>query len=464
MSQHQLAFDLADRVKSGPVFVPPAIRRRPSTGYERFLAARAERTAVPDRGRSVDDDEMHASLFGFQREAVRWAAKRGRAGLFADCGLGKSRMQLTWAKAVAARSLIVAPLSVARQTVREAEAIDMDLRYVRDGSAAIGDGVWITNYEMVERFNLSSFGAIVLDESSILKHVDSRTRMALTDAAKTVPLRLACTATPAPNDVTEIVNHADFLGVMQRAAVLATYFVNVGDRDKADYGWRLKGHAHADFYRWMAGWALPIRTPSDLGFPDAGYELPALTIEPEIVECGTTVAELGGVTGRSAMRRRTLGARVDRAVEVVERNPNDQHIVWCGLNDEADAVAGRLGERAVNVEGSWAPDRKAEAFEAFQDGQIPVLVTKVSIAGFGMNFQQSHRMVFCGIGDSWESYFQAIRRQWRFGQQHPVDVSIVVSEAETAIVDNVLRKERQATEMTEQMVLAAKRLRAGSGR
>ena len=190
--------------------------------YAEFLRERANRIEIPDLGRSIADDEMHDSLFGFQCEAVRWAGRRGRVGLFAECGLGKSRMQITWARAMSDRSLIVAPLSVARQTVREAQAIGVDLRYVRSGAASEGSGLWITNYEMVDQFDLSSFGALVLDESSILKHVDSKTRLALSDAAKHVPLRLACTATPAPNDVTEIVNHADFLGVMSRAAVLAT--------------------------------------------------------------------------------------------------------------------------------------------------------------------------------------------------------------------------------------------------
>jgi hypothetical protein len=352
-------------------------------------------------------------------------------------------MQLEWARLVADSTLIVAPLSVARQTVREAAKLDQIVHYVRTPDDIDGDGVWITNYEMVHQFDPSVFGAVVLDESSILKNVDGSTRQRLTAMMAHVPYRLACTATPAPNDVAELCNHAEFLGVMPRNEMLAAYFVH------DDEGWRPKGHAIEPMYQWMGTWSIAMRRPSDLGWPDDGYILPELRIVPQIVEVPIApegqlfATELGGIGGRSKVRRETLSARVERAAELAATIPG-QWIVWCGLNDEANHVARLIGDDAINVEGSWSPDDKAEAIEAFQDGLIRVLVTKPSIAGFGMNFQNCHQMAFLGLSDSWEAYYQAIRRCWRFGQQHPVDVHIVVSDLEQQIVHNIQRKEAEA--------------------
>ncbi len=386
-------------------------------------------------------------LYRWQRDAVAWACERGRAAIFADCGMGKTRIQLEWARLMTDRSLVLAPLSVARQTVREADAIGVDARYLRADDH--DPGVIVTNYEMIERFDPDSFDAVVLDEASILKHVDSKTRRLLTERMRHVPYRLSCTATPAPNDAAELVNQAAYLGVMSRVEMLAAYFVH------DDEGWRLKGHAHEAMYEWMAGWSLAMRQPSDLGYPDDGYELPPLTITPEIVDAPITAdgqlfaTDLGGVGGRSRVRRETLDARADRACELAA-TPG-QWIVWTGLNDEADRVA-RETEGAVNIHGSLSPEAKAEAMEAFQDGEIRVLVTKPSIAGFGMNFQQCHQMVFVGLSDSYESYYQAIRRCYRFGQQHPVYAHIVLSELEQAIAGNVRAKEHQANRITDGLV------------
>jgi hypothetical protein len=291
---------------------------------------------------------------------------------------------------------------------------------------------------------------VVLDESSILKNVDGTTRRRLTEACREVPLRLACTATPAPNDVAELTNHAEFLGVMSRAEMLAAYFVH------DEKMWRVKGHAVEPMFRWMASWAVAMRCPSDLGYSDEGYDLPALTILPDVVDVPIVpegqlfATDLGGIGGRAAVRRATLDARVERTAMLASES--GQWIVWCGLNDESAGVADRIGSDAVNVEGSWAPEAKAEALESFQDGDIRVLVTKPSIAGFGMNFQNAHQMVFCGIGDSYESYYQAIRRCWRFGQANPVEVHVVVSELEQQIVENVRRKETEAGVTTERLV------------
>jgi hypothetical protein len=416
-------------------------------GYAAFLAAkRARATHV---GRDVDASDVHPTLYEWQAQGVAWAVRAGRAALFWDCGLGKTFAQLEWARLSGDKSLLLAPLSVARQTVREAAKLDADVRYVRSGEDVTGPGVWVTNYEMADRFDVHEFDAVVLDESSILKNVDGKTRRRLTESLSVVPRRLACTATPAPNDVAELTNHAEFLGVMRRAEMLSAYFVN----DEKE--WRLKGHAAEPMYRWMGTWAMALTRPGDLGYPDDGWNLPPLRIVPEIVTSPVEsdgqlfATDLGGVGGRAKVRRDTMNARVERTAELAA--DGNQWIVWCGLNDEAAAVA-RLIDGAVNVEGAWAPDAKAGALEAFQDGQVRVLVTKPSIAGFGMNFQNASRMAFLGLNDSYEQYYQAIRRCWRFGQTEPVSAHVVVSEIEQQIVANVRRKEDEATRMTRELV------------
>jgi SNF2 family DNA or RNA helicase len=416
--------------------------------YSEFLTRkerRAERAGI-----IVDPAELHSRLHDFQRDGVAWALAAGRAALFWDCGMGKTFAQVEWAGHAADTSLLVAPLSVARQTVREAEAIDAEVRYVRDPEQVDGPGRFITNYEMADRFDPALFGAVVLDESSILKSIDGKLRTWLIEAYRSIPHRLACTATPAPNDVAELANHSEFLGVMSRPEMLAAYFVH----DERD--WRLKGHAAGPMYRWMTGWAQALRRPSDLGYSDEGFELPELRIIAEPVDVASVpdgqlfATDLGGIGGRAKVRRETLDARVERAAALA--GGEDQWIVWCGLNDEARALAEIPG--AVNVEGSWSPDAKAEALEAFQDGEIRVLVTKPSIAGFGMNFQNCSRQAFVGLSDSYESYYQAIRRSWRFGQTEPVEAHIVVSELEMAIVENVRRKEAEASQMQNALIAA----------
>lgn len=413
--------------------------------YADFLAAKARH--APSWGRAASSSEVHPLLYEWQARIVAWAVRQGRAAVFADCGLGKTFIQLEWARLSADKALILAPLSVARQTVREAQRIGLDVRYVREQPK--GEGLFITNYEMADNFDPSSFGAVVLDESSILKNVDGKTRRRLTEQLRDVPARLACTATPAPNDVAELTNHAEFLGIMPRVEMLAAYFVH--DQD----GWRLKGHAAEPMYRWMASWAVALRKPSDLGYDDEGFALPPLHIVPEVVhvqmrpEGQLFATDLGGIGGRHAVRKETLPARVQKACDLAADGA--QWIVWCGLNDEAGACAAGIAG-AVNVEGSWSPDAKAEALEAFQDGRIRVLVTKPSIAGFGMNFQNAHRMAFVGLSDSYESYYQAIRRCWRFGQTKPVYAHVIVSELEAQIVANVQRKENDAERSTSALV------------
>jgi len=418
------------------------------SSYAEFLASK--RRDVNPQGAQIEPGDVSPVLFDWQREVVHWAVNRGRAALFEDCGLGKTFQQLEWARLSAVRALILAPLSVARQTSREAEKLGTEATYVRHPDEVNGPGIFVTNYEMAHLFPADLFGAIVLDESSILKNVEGSTRRKLTEQFASVPARLACTATPAPNDVAELCNHAEFLGIMPRNEMLAAFFVH------DEVGWRIKGHATVPMYEWMAQWAVAMTKPSDIGYPDDGYQLPELTITPQVVQVDIDpgdqlfATDLGGVGGRAKVRRVTLAARCELAAELANSN-GDQWIIWCGLNDEADRIT-KAVTGAVNVDGSMAPEDKAHALEAFQDGAIRVLVTKPAIAGFGMNFQQCHRMAFVGLSDSYEAYYQAIRRCYRFGQTEPVDVHIVVSELERQIVDNVARKETEAAITTAELV------------
>jgi hypothetical protein len=421
--------------------------------YREFLAAKAH--VVPASG--LVAGELHESLFGFQRAIVQWAVRRGRAAVFAGTGLGKTRMQIEWLRSMVplgSAGLIVAPLAVADQTIEEAERLGGSVRFAEEQPAE--PGLWITNYEKLHKFDPSRWAAVALDESSILKSVDGKTRTRLLREWTVVPYRTCYTATPAPNDIAELANHAEFLGVMTRPEMLATFFVH---EDGAD--WRLKGHAADAFYRWMATWSVYVRRPSDLDFSDEGFELPPLTIAEERVavdfqpDDGLLFPELaGGFRGRHAARRGSLEGRVEAAARIIREKPG-QWLVWCGLNDEGRLLAQALGEECPDValvEGADDPLAKIARERAWRAGTVRTLISKPSIFGFGMNWQHCRQMLFLGLGDSWEQYFQAIRRCWRFGQTQPVDVVIVTSEAEARVVENVWRKERDSERIAEGVV------------
>ena len=416
-----------------------------SDDYAAFLGSKRREwagTAIP-----LGADFPEAGLFPFQAALVRWALRKGRAALFADTGLGKTRMQLAWASQVPGRVLILAPLAVGPQTVAEGKAI---------GVTVDGAHIEITNYERLHHVDPARYAGIVLDESSILKAFDGKTRTRLIAAFADTPYRLCCTATPAPNDIAELANHCEFLGIMTRVEMLATFFVH--DED----GWRLKGHAHEAFYRWLASWGMFVRRPSDLGFSDEGYRLPALRIHEHVA--GQTVASgeylfpemgLGGIKGRLGVRRASLDDRVRAVDDLVQKSPGPW-IIWCGLNDEQDAIAKALGDECVSVQGSQDPDEKVADLAAFLAGEYRILVTKPRIAGYGLNLQHCSQMAFLGLGDSYEQYYQAIRRCWRFGQTRAVEVHVVVSPAEREIVMNVQRKERDAALMAEELLEAVR--------
>ncbi len=416
--------------------------------YDRFLASK--RRVVHDAGRPVNPDEIHPSLFGFQRSITAWALRKGRAAIFADTGLGKSRMQIEWARLTGERTLILAPLAVAQQTIREAAAIGVEIGYARHQGEA-GGQITITNYERLDRFDPAAFGAVVLDESSILKAFSGTTKKALVKAFADTPYRLCCTATPAPNDLEELCNHADFLGWMKPSEMRSTFFI--ADNRGQFMKYRIKKHAREAFFRWLASWAMAVRLPSDLGFPDEGFALPSLLVVPEIVTAPHLetdrlfVTDLYGVREQAAVRKATMPARVQRTVDLVNAEPDEMWLIWCGLNEEGRQIAARIGD-AVLVEGSDDPDVKAARLLDFAEGRTRVLVSKASIAGFGLNFQRCARMAFCGLGYSYEQYYQAIRRCHRFGQTRQVHAHVVVSDIERSIYDTVVEKERQAAELS----------------
>jgi DNA modification methylase len=416
--------------------------------YQEFLDSKRMKSAV--YGKIVLRDEVHPLLFEFQRDLVIWSIRKGRAAIFADTGLGKTFMQLEWARLMGEKTLIIAPLSVARQTVREARKIGLEVKYCRHQSDVDGHPICITNYEMIENFDFDQFGAVVLDESSILKSLDGKTRRLLTDLCVDVPYRLCCTATPAPNDIAEISNHSEFLGIMDRQDMLAMFFVNDGE-------YRLKGWAEEKFFMWLASWGMSVKKPSDLGYPDDGYILPGLSITPEFITISNFQPEgqlfftgLQGITGRMDVRKHSIELRANRAAEIAN-DTDEQVIVWCGLDAEQDAIE-KLIPGCLSVYGKHSPDEKSEMLEAFQDGKYRVLVTKPKIAGFGMNFQNCHRMIFLGLSDSFETYYQCIRRCYRFGQTMPVDVKIILTDLEDEIYKNVMNKEKEANSMSKKLI------------
>jgi DNA modification methylase/superfamily II DNA or RNA helicase len=440
-----------------------------TTAYTEFL--QKKRAVHHASGTVVGDQDINPILFPFQRDLTRWAVRRGRCAIFADTGMGKTLMQLEWARLVGEPTLIIAPLSVARQTVREAEKIGIVVRYVREELDLQSDcQIHITNYEMFPNFDLSRFGAVVLDESSILKSISGQTRRRLTSLCQQIPYRLCCTATPAPNDYTEIGNHAEFLGICTMAEMLATYFVNANyehtyiiagksyrrkGSNKGGQEWRLKHHAEQPFFRWMASWAITLIKPSDLGYDDDGFILPPLTIHPQFVpieyvpDDQLLFTHLHGIADRADMRRRSLDARLQALADVI-RDSGDQWIIWCGLDIESQAVTRMVGGR--EVKGSDSPDDKAQVFQDFQDGAFQFLVTKPKIGGFGMNFQNAHNMAFFGLNDSWETWYQCIRREWRYRQASPVDVHVIMSDLEAEIYHNVMRKDAMAARLRQGLV------------
>ena len=432
--------------------------------YETFLASKSP--AAPPSGLSVVPP-LPECLKPFQAAITGWALRRGCAAIFAGTGLGKTLMQTTWADVVVDYTgmpvLILCPLAVAEQTVAEAAKFRIgDVRYAADASAADGVSVVVTNYERFHLFDITRFAGIVLDESGIIKSHDGATRMMLTEACANVPWKLCCTATPAPNDYTELGQHAEFLGVMTAKEMLSMFFVHDGsvranDATQGTDGWRLKRHATKAFWQWLASWCVMVRHPSDLGFDDAEYDLPPLELEQVTVaaEYKPTAGMLFPMEARTlgeriGVRKESAADRVRAAVEIVMREPNEPWLIWANLNSEADAIE-RLLPHALQVAGRHDTETKVARLLGFKTGEPLMLVSKPSLAGHGMNWQHCSRMVFIGLTDSFEQVYQAIRRCWRFGQLRPVRVWFVASELEGAVVANLRRKEAAFEAMLDAM-------------
>lgn len=423
--------------------------------YQQFLERK--RNVDPMTGLAAVP-ALPEAMFGFQRDITTWALRRGRAALFAGTGLGKSFMELAWADAVhreTSRDILhFAPLAVTDQMASEADKFGIVARQARSQADCLS-GTNITNYQKLDHFDLSKFGGVILDESSILKSTDGYFRTRLIELAAQIPFRLAATATPAPNDFMELGNHAEFLGVMKYTDMLATFFTHDNGETQT---WRLKGHAEDEFWKWMASWAVMLRKPSDLGYDDGAYTLPPLhQVQHQVavdyapsMETGLLFpVEASTLQERIAARRDTVAERVALAASIT---PADRPFVWwCNLNAESEALV-RAIPGAVETKGSDTDDVKVQKLRDFSAGRIRVLVTKPSVAGFGMNWQHCADTGFVGLNDSFEQVYQAIRRFWRFGQTEPVTVHFIAAETEGAVVANLRRKEADAERMAAAMV------------
>ena len=425
--------------------------------YAEFLAG---------KGRTVKETGFewtgrNPKLFDWQNDVVRWALRKGRAAIFSNCGTGKTPMLLQWAEEIHRHTgkpiLVLCPLTVAQQTRREGEKFGISVKVCRTQEDCC-NGINVTNYEMMEHFKSGAFwGGVVLDESSILKHKDSKTRNTLQEKFKGTPFKLCCTATPSPNDYMELGTHAEFLGVMKQTEMLAMFFVHDGGETQK---WRLKGHAEKKFFEWVSGWAACFRDPKDIGYSGEGYWLPELYVHDEVVETNETLLANGqfmmfAPTGetlleRRSARRNSLTDRVARAAEIAN-STDEQVLVWCDLNSESKALTKAING-AVEVEGSMPLEQKEAGIIGFLNGDNRVLVSKPAIAGFGINAQNCHIEIFVGLSDSFEAYYQAVRRCWRFGQEKDVDVYIIISDAEGAVKKNIERKQKDAERMTDELV------------
>jgi len=420
--------------------------------YSLFLEAKKH--VGSDHG--FDPEWMPDGMFPFQVELVTWACRKGRGAIFADCGLGKTPMQLAWAENVArktgGRVLILTPLAVAFQTVNEGEKFGVDVTHRRNRLHG-GDRIVVTNYERLHHFSPDDFDGVVCDESSILKNFNGETRKAITDFMRKRPYRLLCTATAAPNDYVELGTSSEALGEMDRKHMLAQFFTHDGGNTST---WRVKGHAKERlFWRWVCSWARACRRPSDLGYDDGAFELPPLSVRGHVVSASKPLdgflfdLPAVGLNEQRADLRRTMGERCDVVADLCNANDGPS-VCWTNLNAEAEAIT-RKTNGAVNVQGSDTDDAKEEAFREFARGGVRVIVSKPSIAGFGLNWQHCSHMTFFP-SHSYEQYYQCVRRCWRFGQHNPVMVDMVTTEGQQNVLRNMERKADAAARMFDNLV------------
>lgn len=407
-----------------------------------------------------DPSFIHPSCYDFQSHLIEWAVRQGRAAVFADCGLGKTLMQLTWAHNVNRHTnrpvLIIAPLSVSMQTVEEAGKFDFQAERSLDGKFKTANDIVTTNYERLRHFNPDDFSGVVCDESSIIKNFDGVRKGEITEFMRKVEYRLLCTATAAPNDYVELGTSSEALGQMGHMDMLGMFFKNDEDSlHPAFIGskWRFKHHAERDFWRWICSWARACRKPSDLGFDDGDFILPRLIETEHVVESPAQEGALFPMKATNLQeerdeRRATIEKRCEKAAELMQHDRAG--VSWCHLNAEADLLV-KLIPGAEQIAGSDSDERKEELLDAFRHGQLTKLVTKPRIAAFGLNWQHCAHMTFFP-DHSFEQYYQATRRLWRFGQKNEVHVDNITSETNVGVSANLRRKAQACEKMFEEMV------------
>lgn len=418
--------------------------------YNQFIARKQFVTAAAGFDPELDE----YPLFDYQRDIARWACRRGKAAVFADTGLGKTIMQLAYADQVASYTngsvLVLAPLAVSDQTIAEGSRFGIDVQKYESGAVS-SPGIFITNYEQLHNVDADLFQGVVLDESSILKGMQGKVRKQVTEMFANTPYRLSCTATPSPNDFMELGTQSEFLGIMTQVEMLAMFFIHDGsDTSK----WRLKGHGKRKFFEWLATWAIFISKPSDLGYSDDDHELPELRFHEHIIESGITdglfAPIASGLLERNRARKDTVDHRVQKASDLANQM-DDQVLIWCHLNEESVKLSDAI-DGAIEVTGSDTSEHKASTMLGFASGDVSRIVSKPKIAGFGMNWQNCNQMIFVGLSDSWEQFYQSVRRCWRYGQTEAVDVHIVSADVEGAVLDNIKRKESQQRELKAEMI------------
>ena len=429
--------------------------------YADLLRSRA--VAMPMRG--IDDvPALHSGMFPYQRDVTDYLLRCGRGAAFLDTGLGKSLVALEWGRVVSEHTakpvLMLAPLAVAPQHVREAHKFGLEARVVRDQSE-VGPGVNVTNYAKVDHFEPAAFGGVILDESSIVKNFTGSTSRKLIQMFSSTPFRLACTATPAPNDHMELGQHSQFLGVMPSNEMLSRWFI----ADQMNMGkYRLKGHAVKPFWNWVASWARCISKPSDLGYSDDGFVLPKLNLHRHVVAADISIGaedtlfRIPEMSATSIHREKRLTAdlRAQKIADIVNAEKSEPWLIWCDTDYEADALATLIPD-GVEVRGSMSDNMKEDRLVGFADGTVRILISKPSIAGFGLNYQHCARVAFVGLSFSYESFYQAVRRCWRFGQTREVECHIAMADTERNIWDVVSRKSGDHEAMKTEMYAAMAR-------
>lgn len=428
-----------------------------STTYERFIHEKSQQGRMD----GFEPVFMPDWLFDFQRALVEWSILKGRFAIFADCGLGKTPMQLVWAQNVVQHTnrpvLLLTPLAVGSQTVREGEKFGIECKQSRDGKH--DGGIVVTNYERLHYFDPSDFAGVVCDESSILKNFGGATRQAITEFMREMPYRLLCTATAAPNDYTELGTSSEAIGCLGYSDMITRFFKEESIKDYLGWGrkvYKFRGHAETPFWQWMCSWARACRRPSDLGFDDSGMLLPELIEAEVVIEDSTPRSGMLFSTPARDLReqreerRITIQERCETAAHIVTNHDDGPSVVWCHLNDEGDELERQI-EGSVQVHGSLADDEKEERLLAFSAGQIDTLITKPKIGCFGLNWQHCNNVVTFA-SHSYEQYYQLVRRCYRFGQTKPVKVTTVATEGERGITENLQRKSRQAEEMFASLV------------